>query len=117
VQVLGCDWGITSATAVSLLCPPPTAELLTCHRAAQLSPAHPRPCAAAGLKRDFYGPRDLSLLAYLLLSLLAYVYRSLPLAVLVLNLNIVNLAICLRLKGQSLGACLNAPAGRWDACA
>lgn len=50
------------------------------------------------LKQGFYAPRDLSILAYLLLSILAYSSRSVPLALLVLTLNAINLSICMHLK-------------------
>lgn len=53
-----------------------------------------------GLKAEFYAPRDLSIACYLLLSMLAYSYDSVPLALLVLALNCANLSVCMRLKGQ-----------------
>ncbi|KAL4452313.1 hypothetical protein ABPG75_007975 [Micractinium tetrahymenae] len=50
------------------------------------------------LKSEFYAPRDLSIACYLLLSVLAYSSRSVPLALLVLCLNFANLSVCMRLK-------------------
>ena len=55
------------------------------------------------LKAGFYLRRDLPIIAYLLLSALSYLTRSVPLALLVLCFNVVNLAICLRLKGATRG--------------
>jgi hypothetical protein len=52
------------------------------------------------LKAGFYLRRDLPIIAYLLLSALSYLTRSVPLALLVLCFNVVNLAICLRLKSS-----------------
>lgn len=49
--------------------------------------------------RRRYAPRDLTLLAYLLLSACIFLTRSLPLSALVLVLNVVNLTVCLALKG------------------
>lgn len=54
------------------------------------------------LKSAFHWQRDGALGTYLALSLLAYFSRSVPLAALVLMLNALNLAVCLRLKGEQL---------------
>jgi hypothetical protein len=61
--------------------------------------------AAAGsdkraLKSQLYAPRDITLLAYLLLSMAIFMTRALPLSALVLVLNICNLSVCLALKGK-----------------
>jgi hypothetical protein len=57
---------------------------------------------SAALKHTFHAPRDLSLLSYLVATVLAYTSVSVPLALLVLVMNIVNLSMCLRLKGKRL---------------
>ncbi|PSC72217.1 selenocysteine-specific translation elongation factor [Micractinium conductrix] len=49
-------------------------------------------------KRGFYAQRDGAILAYLALSVAAHKFRWVPLNLLVLILNLINLAVCWRLK-------------------
>ena len=46
----------------------------------------------------FHAERDLSVLLYFVLSAATYFSESVHLALVVLNLNLLNIAICLRLK-------------------
>ena len=46
----------------------------------------------------FHAERDLSVLLYFVLSAATYFSQSVHLALVVLNLNLLNIAICLRLK-------------------
>lgn len=68
------------------------------------SPVPPLPRAAGSERRSIKAgphlPRDLSLLAYLALSGLVYFTSSVPLALLVLALNALNLAVCFLLKSE-----------------
>lgn len=65
-----------------------------------------------------YAPRDITLLAYLLLSTAIFMTRALPLSALVLVLNVCNLTVCLALKGERVHAWVGE--GRqlsaWHAC-
>lgn len=65
-----------------------------------------RPAGAdmRALKSQLYLPRDATLLAYLLLSSLSYLTRSIPLSLLVLVLNCFELALCFQLKGTAAAA-------------
>ena len=62
-------------------------------------PTHPTSHLPTSLLAGRYAPRDLTLLAYLLLSTCIFLTRALPLSALVLVLNVVNLTVCLALKG------------------
>eukprot|EP00887_Chlorella_sp_A99_P000895 scaffold5.g895.t1 len=55
------------------------------------------------VKRGFHAKRDLSVLIYFLLSAAVYFLDSVPLALVVANLNLFNIAVCLRLKGLTDG--------------
>lgn len=70
------------------------------HHAAPSSDGATAPALGAALKQAFYAPRDVSLLVYLAASVLVHSAHSVPLALLVLVLNGLNLGICLRLKGE-----------------
>ena len=63
------------------------------------------------LKSRFHAPRDGAIAAYLALSLAAYFSRSLPLAALVLVLNLINLLVCARLKGGWVGGWVGVDCG------
>ena len=63
-----------------------------------------RPAALKGARKGGFLPaRDLSMLAYLLLSAAAHLSDSVPLSLVVLNLQAFCLAICLRLKVRGEG--------------
>ncbi|GAB4818985.1 hypothetical protein N2152v2_006031 [Parachlorella kessleri] len=60
-----------------------------------------RPGSPQGDKKGvFHAKRDLSVLLYFVLSAATYFSESVHLALVVLNLNLLNIAICLRLKGM-----------------
>ena len=72
------------------------------HTTTTTTPPHPPIChhpPASQPERGFYAQRDGAILAYLALSVAAHKFRWVPLNLLVLILNLINLAVCWRLKG------------------